>query len=494
MPPVATVWAAAERTSADRPRVAIVGGGLAGMAAAAALVGTDACVELFESRARFGGRATSFRDPETGELVDFCQHVSMGCCTNLADLVRRAGLDGLFKPADRLTFIAPDGRQCDFAASRWLPAPLHLALGLGRLVYLDANDRRAIARAMWRLMRRPIVDGGSCPTALEWLRAQGQTARAIDWFWGVVLVSALGESLERVSMAAARKVFVDGFLAARDAHVVQTPQLPLGEIFGRRLPAWLESQGASLRLGATIRAIDRDARGRFELAGLDKRAAAHDHAAPYDCVILATTWRQVESLLPEAWRAKAPWLAAARGWPSAPITGVHLWFDRPITDLEHAVLVGRLGQWLFNRGALAGDLSAAGAAQEFYYQVVISASRDLAGRDRQAIVDELVGELAEIWPAARQARLLRARVVTEQMAVFSVAPGCDAWRPPQRTEIEGLALAGDWTATGWPATMEGAVRSGYLAAEAVMASLGRPRRFLAPDLERAPLAKLLIRD
>ncbi len=383
----------------------------------------------------------------------------------------------------KLTFIGPAGEVCCFAASRWLPAPLHLAPGLQKLAYLTREDRRAISRAMWRLMRTPLDDLAQGPTARLWLEHQGQSERAIELFWSVVLVSALGESLEHASMAAARKVFVDGFLAAAEAYVVQTPQAPLGELIGKRLPAWLERQGAMLQGGAAIERINADADGRFhiDVSGTTR--------GPFDRVVIATTWRRVAELLPSAWRERLPWLAGLESWPAAPITGAHLWFDRPLTELPHAVLVGRLGQWLFNRSSCPR-----GAVGEHYYQVVISASRDLAGRDREAVARELCDELRAIWPAAREAKLLRYRIVTEPMAVFSVRPGSTALRPAQHTAIEGLFVAGDWTATGWPATMEGAVRGGYLAAEGVAASLGEPRRFLQPDLRRSWLARLLIRE
>jgi uncharacterized protein with NAD-binding domain and iron-sulfur cluster len=170
----------------------------------------------------------------------------------------------------------------------------------------------------------------------------------------------------------------------------------------------------------------------------------------------------------------------------APITGVHLWFDRPITPLPHAVLVGTLAQWVFNRADEAGQPG------EHYYQVVISASRSLAESQRDATVAQITRELAAVFPAARQAKLLRWRIVTEPAAVFSASPEIERIRPPQKTAIGNLALAGDWTETGWPATMEGAVRSGYLAAEAILAHFGRPTRLLVDDLPTSWLANLLL--
>ena len=170
---------------------------------------------------------------------------------------------------------------------------------------------------------------------------------------------------------------------------------------------------------------------------------------------------------------------------SAPISSLHLWLDRPITDLPHAVLIGQLSQWLFNRTELSGSAAEGLPFRSHYYQIVISASRDLAGRSADDVQQVVLSELGEIWPAAREATVLHRRLVTEHRAVFSVRPGADRLRPPQQSPVGNLQWAGDWTRTGWPATMEGAVRSGYLAVENVLERLGRPERVLQPDLPTA---------
>jgi squalene-associated FAD-dependent desaturase len=467
------------------PRVAVVGGGLAGLAAAVALGSAGCRVEMFEARRSLGGRAASFRDPASGELVDHCQHVSMGCCTNLADFCRRTGIASFFHRDGVLNFIGPDGRLCRFRATPLLPAPLHLAAGFMRLHYLSLRDRLAIGRAIWKLMRTPSDDGkptGNGETTVgEWLERQRQSPAAIERFWSVILVSALGEQLDRASLAAARKVIVDGFLATRDSYVLEIPQAPLGMLYGQRLIDWFAANQVELRLGAPVR--------RLEYAG--KLALSIADAAPIelDFVVLAIHWNKVADILSPEIKARCKWVEGLSRVESAPITGVHLWFDRPITSLPHAVLVGRLSQWVFNRGYREGTDQVNG----HYYQVVISASRSLAGRDRQEIVEDVRAELSAIWPEAARARLLQARVVTERAAVFSARPGCEKLRPAQQTAIPELVVAGDWTDTGWPATMEGAVRSGYLAAEAILRSVGRPQEFLRPDLPRGLLARLLLK-
>lgn len=463
------------------PRIAVVGGGLAGLAAAVALAERGCRVELFEARRRLGGRAASFYDAASGEWIDHCQHVGMGCCTNLLDFCHRTGLADFLRRDRVLYFFAPDGRMFPLSASRWLPAPLHLAPALLRMGYLSLPDRISIARAMLRLARS---NADSSLTIGQWLREQGQSPQAIERFWSVVLVSALGEELDRASLSAARKVFVDGFLSHRAAYEIDVPRVSLGELYGDRLEQWFKEHGVSLCLGTPIEQIVGDSGRVHEIVLAD--GSRRPGRRPVDGVVAAVTWKRVRGLFDNALLAGLPELSGVDQIDAAPITGVHLWFDREITALPHAVLVGRLSQWLFNRGSTSPETA------EHYYQVVISASRSLAGRERSAIVEEVVADLSSIWPAAREARLLRWRIVTEQNAVYSARPDMEPLRPPQQTSIANLALAGDWTRTGWPSTMEGAVRSGYLAAEAMLNSFGRYERIVAPPLKVSPLARFLL--
>ena len=468
-------------TAVDAPSVAIVGGGLAGLAAAVALGSSGCRVQLLEARRSLGGRAASFRDPATDELVDHCQHVGMGCCTNLADFCRRTGIDEFFRRDRTLHFVGPDGRRHRFQAVRWLPAPLHLGLSFWRLKFLSPADRVRIARALWTLMRTRVADEPGGPTIGAWLAANGQSAAAIEQFWSVILVSALGETLDRASLYSARKVLVDGFLAAREAYTLDVPQAPLGTLYGQRLLGWFAKHGVDVRVGTQVRRVSCDERPLVEpVDGEPLRP---------DFVVVAVPWSRLVDVLDSRVAATCPWLEELARLESAPITGVHLWFDRPIMDLPHAVLVGRTSQWIFNRGRREPGDGEAG----HYYQVVISASRQLARRDRDEIAAEVRDELAAIWPEVAQARLLRVRVVTQHGAVFSPRPGLEALRPAQQTSLARVFLAGDWTATAWPATMESAVRSGYLAAEGILRSLGRPQKFLVHDLARGWLARLLIR-
>jgi len=453
--------------NADPASVIVVGGGLAGLAAAAALVEAGFAVTLLEARRRSGGRAASFEDPLGGGLVDACQHVAMGCCTNFLDLCDRAGLADDLRCDRTLWFIGPDGDRAACTPSRRLPAPLHLAPLLFGMKHFTLREKMRLAFGMLRLARHRGADSDAGRTAVTWLRMTGQPETVIRLFWQPVLESALGESIDLVSVSAARKVVVDGFLAHPRAADLHVPRAPLGDLFGVRLVAWLESRGARVLTGRTVTGIDRDPGGRV----MAIRAA--DATFPCAAAIVALPWRAAARLLPDI----VP--AADERLVGSPITAVHLWFDRDVIDLPHAVLVGRVSQWAF-RGDSPG-----------HCQVVISASRDLLGGDRDAVLDRVVAEIRDVFPAARDARLLESRIVTDPTAVLSVRPGVEAVRPPAATRVPGLFLAGDWTATGWPSTMEGAVRSGRIAAEALAAAAGRPFRALVDDLPRGPLVRLV---
>jgi squalene-associated FAD-dependent desaturase len=467
-------------------RVAIVGGGLAGLAAAVALAeqsidGQPLAIELFEARRRLGGRAASFADAATGEAVDYCQHISMGCCTNLADFCRRTGTGDLFRPDRVLNLFTRDGRCSRLSGARWLPAPLHLAPALLKLHFLSWGERLGIGRAMLKLARTKPADLAH-QTVATWLADHGQSPRAIERFWGAVLVSALGEAVNRASMLHAQKVFLDAYLANTSAYELLVPRVSLGELYDGRLTDWLRQAGVVLRLGAAVERIEVDKNADKAIARVHTSAGEHR----FDAVVVAATWQRVKSILAPS--LALPELAGLEQISAAPIAGVHLWFDRPITSLEHAALVDMLSQWLFRRT----DMAAGQAAGEHYYQVVVSASHHIDGRDRADVVAEICAELRDVFPAARDAKLLRWKLVADPFAVFSVRPGIEALRPEQATSVAGLYLAGDWTKTGWPSTMEGAVRSGYLAAEAVLRQLGREVRVLADDLPQARLTRWLV--
>jgi zeta-carotene desaturase len=423
--------------------VLIAGGGLAGLSAAAALGGAGFEVDLFEARPFLGGRATSYPIPgaseDAAETIDNCQHLLLRCCVNLLDFYERLGVRDRIRFYREVYFLEPGGRLSVLRRGR-LPAPFHLTGSFLRMRCLDRADKLGIARALLAIRRehtgRTDLDRISM---LDWLLQKRQTPRAIDRFWRQVLVSAVNEDLDRMAAVHGLQVFRLGFLASADGYEMGIPSVPLAELYG----AWERLGNVRFHLRSAVERIDGSG---FTVAG-ERRAADH-----YIC---ALPFERLEAVG-----------LAAPALEHSPITGVHLWFDREVTTLPYATLLGRTMQWMFNKD------------RGRYLQLVVSASRDLSNVARNEIVDIAIGDLRLYFPRVHEANLVRAHVVKEQRATFSAAPGTESLRPTAESGPANVLLAGDWTRTGWPATMEGAVRSGYLAAEAVARRAGRPADFL----------------
>ncbi len=482
---------AAGGNKSQRGTVAVIGGGLAGLAAASALADAGYSVELFERRPYLGGRASSYELPGTGEVVDNCQHVLLGCCTNLIDFYRRLGVEDQIRWYDEINFILPGGNSSVIKPGA-LPAPFHATASFLESRVLELKDKLAIARAMMVLI--PALPSDNGDNFQAWLERHGQTRQAIDRFWAPVLISALNEELDRTSVRYAALVFRDSFLKSAEAGRMGLPAVPLSQLYGTAAD-YIEARAGKVNLRSAVESIASDGEGvRVGIGGEERR---------FDYAVLATPFNGIEKLL-----AGSPELEGiredARHFASSPITGIHLWFDREITPLEHAVLLERTIQWMFHKSKiLHPNSSKTGSSREprdlatrkdsaetgSYLELVVSSSKTLVDKPRQEIIDLAVRELAEFFPQVRQATLTKATVVKEVHATFSPAPGSDAFRPSHRSPWPRLFLAGDWTATGWPATMEGAVRSGYGAAESLSGD-----KFLVADLPAKGLMRLFQAD
>jgi zeta-carotene desaturase len=299
-----------------------------------------------------------------------------------------------------------------------------------------------------------------------------------------VLVSALSEELDRIDARYGLQVFWKSVLASRKGYLMGVPSVELGALY-ELCRTSIEGKGGEVNLRTPLREL------RFD--GNDLKSVVFDggREEAADAIVLALPHGALDELLPEGVKQRNPGLAQIAKIQDAPITGVHFWFDREVMSEPFLALLDTTTQWIFNKSLLYGVKNSAGKEKGQYLQLVVSASYDLLQKPRQEIIDLCLGEVRRALPLAAAANLLKATVIKEAAATFSPQPGVDRWRPTQETSVKGMYLAGDWTATGWPATMEGAVRSGYLAAEAVLRQAGTPRRFLQPDLPPDGLAGIL---
>jgi len=459
------------------PTVAVIGGGLAGLASACALASSGYRVTLFERRPFLGGRASSYEHPGTGEVVDNCQHVLFGCCTNLIAFYRTIGIEDKIRWFDRMTFIEPGGRQSILEPGA-LPAPLHVMPSFLRFKFLNAKDKFPLARALASLaLTSPEDDGTSFQ---DWLARHHQTPAAIERFWKPILVSALSEDLDRISIPYAAQV-VRETSKSRNARTMGVPTAPLTELYNSARD-YIVSHGGEVRLRTGVQS--------FQPGDKGVRMRLQDSEEEFSFAVLAVPFDSLSKLLP-ALPESNEISEKLSHFETSPITGVHFWFDRQISDLPHAVLLDRTIQWMFHKSLLlCSRPSERKPDNPSYVELVISSSKSLINKSRQEIIDLALAELREFFPAARDAQLLKATVIKEVNATFSPKPGIDQFRPSQQTAWPRVYLAGDWTATGWPATMEGAVRSGYLAAEAITKNSGNAKAFLVPDLPPRGLMRL----
>src|ERR1041385_8705341 len=471
-------------TAKSQASVGIVGGGLAGLAAGCALADAGLRVTLVERRPYVGGRASSYEHPGTGEVVDNCQHVLLGCCTNLIHFYERLGVSDKIRWFDELTFIEPGGRASRMAPT-FLPAPMHNVPAFLHAKMLSTKDKLGIARAMNAMSRRLPED--SEENFLSWLRRHKQTEQAIERFWKTVLVSALNEDLDRVSVRYAAQVFRESFMKSAEAGKMGLPSIPLSDLYGSAIE-YIRARGGEVLLRSAVTAIGPKQASVGVLSSASPQQAktglVGDPGAgerQFDYAVLAAPFQNAAALLPAD--AVAEEIKQKLGhFESSPITGIHLWFDREITQLPHAVLLDRTIQWMFHKSKFQEKREGEGG----YVELGVSASKSLVQKSREEVLALATRELTEFFPAVKEAKLVNATVIKEIYATYAVLPGLDSYRPEAKTGWPRIFLAGDWTATDWPATMEGAVRSGYLAAEAITG-----QKFVVPDLPAKGLMRLI---
>ncbi len=464
---------------------AVIGGGVAGMSAACALAEAGFRVQLVERRGYLGGRASSYLHPGVNEVIDNCQHVLFGCCTNLIGFYRRIGVLERIHWSSGMTMIEPGtGRRSPLGPSNLgplaLPAPLHALPKLLAAKAFTRADKLALARA-FRALLRPIPPDTSEDLA-TWLKRHGQTAGAIERFWRLVIASALNADLDSIALPYAAKVVRELFMNSAEAGRMGMSTVPLSELYAGA-EEFLRWRGSEVILNANFESANWD--------GVKKQwsVTTRDGMIAADFLVLALQFEATAKLIAKMPTAEGTAKLTAQigrheHWP---ICSVHLWFDREITDMEHAILLDRELHWMYNKGRLQPWRETRGS----YLELLVSASRSFAALTREQAIEKAVNELREFFPEASRAKLLKAAVVKEVRATFGVPPGIDAARPGAVSPWPNCFLAGDWTATGWPSTMESAARSGHLAAEAVCKAAGTQRKVLEPDLKPRGLMRLV---
>jgi squalene-associated FAD-dependent desaturase len=438
----------------DTPTV-VVGGGLAGISAALRLADLGRPTVLVEKRPRLGGAAFSFtRD---GLSVDNGQHVFLRCCAAYRWFLDRigAGDDVVLQDALDIPVLAPDGRTARLRRTPGLPAPVHLTTALAGYGVLGPRDRlRAVRGALALRMLNPANRRLDERTLGAFLRRHGQNDATIDALWGIVATATLNLDPDAASLALAAKVFRTGLLDSAPAADVGYAAVPLGRLHDEAAAKALADAGVEVLVDTAVREVVPGGRVRISRPDGDRDLAAAS-------VVLALPHREAFQVVPTLAESNA---ARAAGLGASPIVNVHVVYDRPVTDLHFAAAVNSPVQWFFDRTESSGLTARRPRAQ--YLAVTVSAAAGLIDEPSRPVLDRFIPELARLLPHAGDAEVVDAFVTRERRATFRQAAGTWALRPGTTDGPETILLAGAWTDTGWPDTMEGAVRSGVAAAEA----------------------------
>jgi len=459
---------------AKSPDVIVVGGGFAGLAAATLLAENGARVLLFEARPYLGGRARSWIDPETGSVIDNGQHLFMGCYRQTLLLLARVGsLDRLhLQPRLSVPFLEPGGGVALFSLPRLPVFSWSVAAGFLRYPGLDFRERIGLLRVGREVRRRARAGAGAPAEALDdrsvasWLAALGQDARTLQRLWNPLAIATLNEDPGRASAAMFLPVLSELLLGGFSGSRLGVPRVGLSDLYADPASQYLRARGSEVRLRAQVRQVLIEG-GRCTGVLLADGARV---LAP-NVIAAVPPGELVEMLPPDV--ASDPFFAGSSRLETSPIVSIYLWFGSPITDLPFAGLIGGEWHWLFNRHAFAGKQGPGHAVT-----LVRSAARAFLEASRDALVRRALDDLHRFVPVSRRAVLRHALVIKEKLAAVSPLRGSLGMRPSWRAPGVGLHLAGDWTATGLPATIEGAVISGHACARQVLE--GAPTRASLP--------------
>jgi zeta-carotene desaturase len=497
--------------------IVIIGGGFAGLTAGVALAGAGYRVHLLEQKPYLGGRARSFQDTATGSVVDNGQHIFMGCYRSTIRFLQQIGtLDRVrFQPRLMVNFLDPSGRVTTLDCPN-LPAPWHLLLGVLCSRSFSGVEKLQVMR-LGRALRshRATQKGIERLSVEEWLVSLGQSESLRRNFWDLFCIAAMNEDPRRSSAVLFERILRLALFRSPADSRLGFAQVGLSESYTAAASEYITARRGRVETGRAVSGLLISAAGAEGLSHpLGGRSAAVPEIGVCEgvrladgseihaqVVVSAAPWYQLARFLPADLLRSEPFFASFMNLRPAPIISINLWFDRPITDLEFVGLRGTTVQWLFNKSKILKPLPASSGLgtrdsglesraptpacgpkpyggrrpgprtsepDPIYVSLVLSGAHDHIGRSKEELLDVALRELGELIPEARAAKLVHSLVLKERFATFS--PDCDAEavRPPARTPIKGLVLAGDWTATGLPATIEGAVQSGYTAAQAVL--------------------------
>ncbi|MEV5872638.1 hydroxysqualene dehydroxylase HpnE [Streptomyces sp. NPDC052101] len=479
----------AQSESAAGRSAVVVGGGLAGITAALALADAGVRVTLLEGRPRLGGLAFSF---QRGELtVDNGQHVYLRCCTAYRWFLDRIQGAALAPLQDRLDVpvvdvTKPEGRRLGRLRRDPLPVPLHLGRSLAAYPHLSLAERAAVGRAALALKGLDLADPALDTQDFgSWLAAHGQSARAVEALWDLVGVATLNAVAGDASLGLAAMVFKTGLLSDPGAADIGWARVPLGELHDRLARKALDSAGVRTEVRTRVTSVSTNENGTWSVQVPGERLET-------DAVVLAVPQRDTHDLLPPG-ALDAP--EQLLGIGTAPILNVHVVYDRRVLARPFFAALGTPVQWVFDRTDASGLLrggpegppykGGGGRRAGQYLALSQSAAQDEIDLPVAELRERYLPELERLIPGTRGAEVLDFFVTRERTATFAPTPGVGRLRPGARTKAPGLYLAGAWTATGWPATMESAVRSGVSAADAALSALGRPRPRHLFEIEEA---------
>jgi len=436
--------------------VLIIGGGFAGLTAGVALAEAGKRVRLLEQKPHLGGRARSFLDPTTGSVVDNGQHLIMGCYHSTIRFLKTIGtLDRVrFQPRLAMPFLDRDGRLTRLDCPDW-PFPWHLVLGVLRSRSFSFRQKLEVLH-LGKVLRAPCAGSAAAGESVAaWLSRQGQSEGLRRNFWDLLCIAAMNEDPRLASAQLFERVLRQALFSSPADSRLGIPRAGLSECYTAEAAAFIEARGGSVQTSRSVRQVLITGGA---CRGVELTSGETIEGLP---VISAVPWRQLAIVMPGDLLRTEPFFAGALVLRPAPIISINLWFDAPITDLEFAGLRGTTIQWLFDKSRIWG-------ANDHCISLVLSGAHEHIGRPKEELLAIALRELAEMLPVVRKAKLLRSLVIKERFATFSPSPEAEPVRPPARTPIQGLFLAGDWTATGLPATIEGAVQSGYTAARVLI--------------------------